>query len=316
VSFKNYIVVTPARNEEKRLPHLAKSMMSQSLKPILWVIIDDKSTDNTASIIQKIEEKYSIVKGFHIEENTDHIQDRYSFVVRKGFDFATKLCWEEGWGYDALAIVDADVVLDKNYFSELMSAFSRDRRLGIVAGIEFQQVGDRFLLKRNIEGESFSGAAWIFRRECYEEIGGFPTILCAEVVSKVKAMNRGWGITGLLCTRSFHTRRRGTRLGAVEQFDTKQGEIEGYTRFGERMYKLNYHPINALLNAFYLSFFGPGWNIRISTLGFVFLYGYFKALLLREEKIADIEIRTYFWKAFSRRVSWSFSRLVKKLPSS
>ena len=48
---KSYIVVTPARNEESNLLDVADSMIKQTIKPKLWLIVDDGSTDDTLSLI-------------------------------------------------------------------------------------------------------------------------------------------------------------------------------------------------------------------------------------------------------------------------
>ena len=60
---RQYIVVTPCRNEEKNLPNLMQSMTAQTIKPALWVIVDDGSTDRTPEIIEKAKEKYDWIKS-------------------------------------------------------------------------------------------------------------------------------------------------------------------------------------------------------------------------------------------------------------
>ena len=44
---KNYVVVTPCKNEEKNLLALASSITNNTIKPSLWIILNDGSTDNT-----------------------------------------------------------------------------------------------------------------------------------------------------------------------------------------------------------------------------------------------------------------------------
>ena len=50
---RRYIVVTPCRNEEKKLPNLVQSITAQTIRPALWVIVDDGSTDKTGEIISE-----------------------------------------------------------------------------------------------------------------------------------------------------------------------------------------------------------------------------------------------------------------------
>ena len=54
---RRYIVVTPCRNEEKNLSNLVQSMTAQTIRPALWVIVDDGSTDKTGKIIDEVEKK-------------------------------------------------------------------------------------------------------------------------------------------------------------------------------------------------------------------------------------------------------------------
>ena len=49
---KGYILVTAAKNEGKNLPELIQSVAEQTIKPLLWVIVDDASTDNTPQILE------------------------------------------------------------------------------------------------------------------------------------------------------------------------------------------------------------------------------------------------------------------------
>ncbi len=53
----NYLIVTPVKNEEKDLPGLVESMASQSILPLIWIIMDDGSTDKSPQILQEAEKK-------------------------------------------------------------------------------------------------------------------------------------------------------------------------------------------------------------------------------------------------------------------
>ena len=50
------VVVTPAYNEEESLARVGASMLVQSLKPNLWMIVDDGSSDKTARIANRLAE--------------------------------------------------------------------------------------------------------------------------------------------------------------------------------------------------------------------------------------------------------------------
>ena len=48
-----YVIISPVRNEEKKIQETIKSVVSQTIKPIKWVIVNDGSSDNTYEIAQK-----------------------------------------------------------------------------------------------------------------------------------------------------------------------------------------------------------------------------------------------------------------------
>ena len=50
---KEYILITPVRNEGKVIESVIKSVQSQTILPKKWVIVDDASTDGTGEIARK-----------------------------------------------------------------------------------------------------------------------------------------------------------------------------------------------------------------------------------------------------------------------
>ena len=48
-----YIVITTARNEEKTIEYVIRSVANQTIKPTLHVVADDASTDKTVEISRK-----------------------------------------------------------------------------------------------------------------------------------------------------------------------------------------------------------------------------------------------------------------------
>ncbi len=53
-----YILVTPARSEEKFIEKVTQSVIGQTVLPSKWVIVNDGSTDATASIVSRYLAKY------------------------------------------------------------------------------------------------------------------------------------------------------------------------------------------------------------------------------------------------------------------
>ncbi len=49
----SYVLITPARNEEAFIEKTLESMVRQTVLPAKWVIVNDGSTDATASIVSR-----------------------------------------------------------------------------------------------------------------------------------------------------------------------------------------------------------------------------------------------------------------------
>jgi glycosyltransferase involved in cell wall biosynthesis len=131
---RRYIVVTPCRNEEKNLPNLAQSITAQTLRPALWVIADDGSTDKTVEIVAEAEKNYGWIKGIHLAEHKEYMGTHISYVCTMGFEFAKDYCNENGISYGYIALVDADNVLEATYFEKLIEEFEKDKKTGIASG--------------------------------------------------------------------------------------------------------------------------------------------------------------------------------------
>ena len=63
-------VITPVYNAEKYLSETIESVLKQTYKSFEYLLIDDCSTDNSASIIKEFEEKDSRVRYIKLTENS------------------------------------------------------------------------------------------------------------------------------------------------------------------------------------------------------------------------------------------------------
>ena len=87
-----YILITPAKNEEYSIPDVLQSIINQTIRPLMWIIVDDGSTDNTPKIIKDFEIKYKWIKTIRLPSRDRDITHHYSYVCKKGFDTAIQYC--------------------------------------------------------------------------------------------------------------------------------------------------------------------------------------------------------------------------------
>ena len=319
---RRYIVVTPCRNEEKNLPNLVQSITAQTIKPVLWVIVDDGSTDKTGEIIAEAEKKYDWIKGVHLEEHKEYMGTHLTYVCNTGFEFAKEYCNEKGISYEYIALVDADNILEERYFEKLIGEFEKDEKLGIASGWdayvdignilgnlrarnpnitvmnhEFWQVWNSpFVQIQNSRDDFPMGSARLWIKECFEETGGYLPVPLPDSVSNAIAKLKGWK------AKRFRDIKVMERRGL-----TKQGLWKGYKEKGESYFFLGQSLLLTVLKALKYTLKKPYY------IGVAYFYGYIKPFVYRKERVKDDEIRHYYKYIRSRELKAYYKEKMKKL---
>ena len=66
-----YVLITPARNEEKHIETLIQSMIAQTVLPVRWVIVNDGSSDATAKIVESYLQKHDWIELLTLPTHRD-----------------------------------------------------------------------------------------------------------------------------------------------------------------------------------------------------------------------------------------------------
>ena len=274
---RQYITVTPAKNEEGSLPKLAKSMLEQTVKPSLWVIVDDGSTDKTVDIIRNLTNEYNWIKVIRLEGGQRDLGVHVSHVCKEGFDFAIEYCMQKDIRYEYIALLDADIILEPNYFEKLIHEFEKNQNLGVASGRGANIVGNKIIEDKQRD-DLPTGGARLWRKDCFEDTDGYLLTKSPDSVSNAKAIINGWD------TKQFrHIKFVSTRAHA-----SAEGYWRGYNQFGSNNYFIGYTPVHALLKGIKLLSERPYYT------GFAYLYGYFGNLILRKNQVDDKQVRYYF----------------------
>ncbi len=280
---QKYVLITPCRNEGEHLPFLIKSIVEQTVQPIIWVIIDDGSTDNTPTIIAQYSEKYQWI--YHLRLNETKKRDiglHLASVMNEGFNTAIEYCNQKAIKYNYLGNVDGDLVLDRTFFENLIIQLEKDPKIGIASGGTDYNIDGKILRVKTSEDEP-SGGHMLIRKECFDDCGGIPISYASDAVLKVKARLHGWK------TKRFEENR------AIEARDVNsaEGYWKGYIVKGKTSYYINHNPIHIIANIGKYSIRYPYY------IGIPYFIGYIKCLLNNEKRIEDPEIQLYFhnkWK--------------------
>lgn len=293
-----YLLVTPAKNEGKNLPEVSKSVIGQKLKPELWIIVDDGSTDGTPRILEDLQANCSWVQSVRLPPRPRDITFHYSYVCKQGFDYALEFCRENNIEFEYIGLLDADTVLEDNYFGKLLAEFEMDDSLGIVSGGIYYDTDGK--LSPEVTTKNLPrGTGRIWKKECFLETGGYQVEPSPDSISNIKALLRGWRLVQYADVIQIQKRKT----------SAANGLWSGYIKNGWMAYYLGKNPFIALINVLYYSVKSPHYT------GAAYFWGYFGSIIRRENKIQDPEIRAYYRNqgvaGLFSRISGTFSRKSK-----
>jgi glycosyltransferase involved in cell wall biosynthesis len=223
-----YVVVTPARNEAKFIELTLKSMLAQSLCPLKWVIVSDGSTDGTDEIVTKYVADTPWLELIRMPER------RERDFAGKVYAFNAGLARMTGLKYDVVVSLDADISFDPDYFLMLLGKLAADPHLGLV-GTPFQDSGQMYDY-RFVSIEHVSGACQVFRRECFESIGGYLPVKGGSIdhIAVISARMKGWKTRTFTEKICLHHRPMGT---------AGEGVMRSRFKMGVKDYSIGNHPI-------------------------------------------------------------------------
>ncbi|MFY9150332.1 MAG: glycosyltransferase family 2 protein [Smithellaceae bacterium] len=232
----SYIIITPARNEAEFIELTIKSMISQTRLPLKWVIVSDGSTDETDNIVKKYLPDHPWMELLRTPERQERHFAGKVMAFNAGYEKVKYL------DYDIIGSLDADISFDDEYFDFLLSKFKDLPELG-VAGTPFRE-GETQYNYRFSRKEHVSGACQLFRRTCFEDIGGYTPIKegAIDLTAVVTARMKGWQTRTFTEKHCVHHRTMGTAKHHVY----KALFISGY---GD--YRMGVHPLWQIFRSLY-----------------------------------------------------------------
>ena len=228
-NFPRYVLITPARDEAAFIDLTLRSMVAQTAKPVRWVIVSDGSTDGTDEIVSRYAAEHPWIELVRMSERRERTFSGKVHAFNAGYERVRKL------DYDVIGSLDADMSFDSEYFAFLMGKLAVDPSLGVV-GTPFQEQGIQVYDYRFVNIEHVSGACQMFRRECFEEIGGYIPVRGGGIdyIAVTTARMKGWTTRTFTEKASTHHRQMGT---------AERGVLSARFRTGVKDYALGNHPL-------------------------------------------------------------------------
>jgi glycosyltransferase involved in cell wall biosynthesis len=224
----SYVLITPARNEAQFIESTLKSVVAQTVPPLKWVIVSDGSTDGTDEIVRRYLDSYRWIQLLRMPERAERHFAGKVLAFTSGYERVRDL------NPDIVGNLDADVTFEPDHFEFLLRKALEDPKLGVF-GVPFREGNFQYnYLFTNIE--NVWGGCQLFRRNCYESIGGYSPLKGGGIdhIAVILARMRGWK------TRTFpervcvHHRVMGT---------AQQGAVKARFKMGRKDFSLGNHPL-------------------------------------------------------------------------
>lgn len=202
-----YVVVTPVRDEQEYLPLTIESMVRQTVLPAEWVIVNDGSTDRTGEIIDEAARQYPWIRAVH---RTDRGYRKWGGGIIEAFYAGFNQLACHNWQF--MSKLDGDLSFDLGYFEAACKKFEDTSKIGIGGGVLYHWKNGKKVLETHPLFH-VRGGVKIFRRACWEAIGGLWIGPGSDTVDEVKANMLGWTTTSFPDLHLIHHRPTGASWG-------------------------------------------------------------------------------------------------------
>ena len=276
------LVISPCRDEADYMRRTLDSMVAQTLRPSLWLIVDDGSTDGSREILAEY-------TGIHDWIRVIHVPDRGHRAVGPGVvqAFYAGLDTLSVTDYDYLSKLDLDLDLPPRYFEILIDRMEADPRIGTCSGKPYVRQNGRLVSEK--KGDEMSvGMTKLWRRTCFEAIGGLVREVMWDAIDCHKARMLGW--------RAISWDEPELRFEHLRPMGSSQVSIyTGRRRHGFGQYFMGTDPLYFTATAAYRGLEPP-----YILGGLAMLQGYFGAWLRGERRLDDPRL-VAFIRAYQRR---------------
>ncbi len=288
-----YVLITAARNEESFIKKTLDSVVTQTVLPERWIIVDDGSTDRTAEIVESYAKRHPWIQLLRRPRRLDRNFAGKVQAVTAGLDQARSL------EFEIIGNLDADISFERDYMEFLLQRLSEDAELG-VAGTPFTQDGGYDSARDSFEGDNYvAGPCQLFRYRCFQEIGGYVPNPAGGVdwIAVMTARMKGWKVRAFPEKRFHHYRTLGT---------AGRGALGALFSYGEKDYYLGGSPVWQLFRVAYRMGKKP-----ILLGGLALLLGYVWAALRRVQLAVSPELQRFHRQEQMKKLRAIFCSLLR-----
>ena len=222
-----YVIICPVRDEAEHLAATLDALIEQVERPMECVIVNDGSTDTTGQLAEDYARRHPWIRVVHRKNRgfrqagagvVDAFYDGYGTIGSPDWEFLIKL--------------DGDLTFSPTYFADLAARFRANPKLGIAGGTLYHLIEGREV---DEECPQFHvrGATKVYRRACWDAVGGLAKAPGWDIIDEVKASMLGWTTQTFFDLRIRHHRLTGTA----------ESTWRDSLKNGRAYYFAGYHPL-------------------------------------------------------------------------
>lgn len=243
---RRYLLVSPCRNEEAFVRRTLDSVASQTVRPAVWVIVDDGSKDATPDILAEYSERLPFLR---VVKRVDRGERAVGpGVIEAFYEGLAGLDLDE---FDFVCKLDVDLDLPERYFETLIERMEAEPRLGTCSGKPWFHHPDTGRVVPEACGDEMSvGASKFYRVACFRDIGGFVRQVMWDGIDCHRARMLGWIARAFddEPLRFLHLRPMGS---------SDRGILTGRVRYGFGQWFMGTSPIYMFASAIFRLFHHP-----------------------------------------------------------
>lgn len=227
------VIISPVRDESKYLRRTLDSIVAQTCRPVEWILVDDGSSDSTPDIIQEYASQYPFI---HLVSRGNRGFRKLGGGVIAAFNHGKEHITHTDYRY--IAKLDGDMSFGPLYLQKMLEKLESDPRMAAVSGKVYREQNGRFIKERHI-AEQVAGQFKLYKREAFEDIGGFVQHLAWDGIDVHQARLKGWK------TLSFHDPDAWLWHHRIMGSSDRNLYV-GRLRWGRGNWYMGYHPLYAI----------------------------------------------------------------------
>lgn len=211
-----YYIVIPSHNEEEFIALTLQSLVEQTILPAKIVVVNDNSTDNTATIVLEFASKFPFISLVNKTSDAIHLPgSKVIQAFQAGFETLDE-------NYDLIVKADADLIFPNNYFETIISHFQSDDKIGMAGGFAYIEKNGEFILENLTDKDHIRGAFKAYRKEAFIQIGGLRPAMGWDTVDELLCKFYNWKVVTDSSLKVKHLKPTGANYNKTARY--KQGE--------------------------------------------------------------------------------------------